>query len=229
VSASAFPSDAPTQTAALKPTSRPATMQPTAEPISIPPTAVPTLPVEAHIEAILGQTQTLPLSCESRSAVDWAGFFGVPIQELAFQGRLPVSDDPDLGFVGDSMGVWGNIPPRAYGVHAEPVAALLQDYGLPAEARRNMTLAELKAEIADGRPVITWVVGHVTSGTPQVYTSRAGRQVTVAAREHTVIVTGYTPEVIFVLDGGWVYARATQHFINSWGALGNMAVVYGSP
>lgn len=158
--------------------------------------------------------------------MDWAGFFGFKIHELAFQNRLPRSDDPDTGFVGDVMGVWGNIPPRAYGVHAAPVAALLREYGLPADARRGMTFDELKAEIADGRPVIAWVVGHVAAGTPQVYTSSAGRQITVSAKEHTVIVVGYTPEVVFVQDGGWLYGRALKHFEDSWGVLGNMAIVY---
>ena len=183
-------------------------------------------PAEARISGLRGYDQTLPLSCESRSAVDWAGFFGYTINELDFQERLPRSDDPDAGFVGDALGVWGNIPPRDYGVHAVPVAELLEEYGLPAAAHRGMTLEELKAEIAAGRPVITWVIGHVIPGTPQSYTSRAGRQVTVAAREHTVIVVGYTTEVIFVQDGGWFYARALKHFEDSWDVLGNMAVVY---
>ncbi|MCC6146822.1 MAG: C39 family peptidase, partial [Anaerolineaceae bacterium] len=187
------------------------------------------LPLEAHIAGIRGQDQSLPLSCESRSAVDWASFFGVAIEELDFQHRLPRSDDPELGFVGDVGGVWGNIPPRAYGVHAAPVAALLTEYGLPAEARKGMTLDELKAEIAAGRPVIAWVIGHVQPGTAQDYTSRAGQQVRVAAREHTVMVIGYIPEVVFVLDGGWLYGRAWHHFVDSWGVLGNMAIVYSPP
>lgn len=191
------------------------------------PTSTP--PDEARISPIFGEHQSLPLSCEARAAADWANFFSVPIQEIEFQNRLPLSDDPDLGFVGDPNDVWGNIPPRAYGVHAGPVAALLRQYGLPAEARRYMTLDELKNEIAHGRPVIVWVVGHIVAGTPQVYTSQAGRQVTVAAQEHALIVTGYSREVMYVQDGAYQYARATQHFINSWGALGNMAVIYRAP
>ncbi len=139
------------------------------------PTTSPVPPDEACISPIFGEQQSLPLSCEARAAADWANFFSVPIQEIEFQNRLPLSDDPDLGFVGDPNGVWGNIPPRAYGVHAGPVAALLRQYGLPAEARRFMTLDELKNEIAHGRPVIVWVVGHIVAGTPQVYTSHAGR------------------------------------------------------
>lgn len=190
------------------------------------PSATTTPPAQARINQIRGKNQSLPLSCEARSAVDWAAYFGVPIDELEFQSRLPLSDDPDAGFVGNVMGVWGKVPPQDYGVHARPVAALLQEYGLPARDRRGMALDELKAEIAAGRPLIVWVVDHLTAGTPQAYTSHSGRQVTVAAYEHTVIATGYSPEVIYVLDGGWLYARAWQHFENSWAVLGNMAIVW---
>lgn len=242
------PSGAPSATAALPTPSPSALLQPTlaAATPSPAPTRPPSpsvasrtaaatpksgggaagLPAEARILGLRGDDQTLPLSCEARSAADWASFFGFTIQELDFQDRLPRSDDPDYGFVGDVMGVWGNIPPRSYGVHAGPVADLLREYGLPATARRGMTFDELKAEIAAGRPVIAWVVGHVNAGTPQIYTSRAGRQVTVSAREHTVIVVGYTPEVVFVQDGAWLYGRAIKHFEDSWGVLGNMAIIH---
>ncbi len=225
-----IPDASPTVTSTSLPTSPLRTHSPvTGTPPISTSTTFSTPPSEARISPIFGEEQSLPLSCEARAAADWANFFGIGIEELEFQKRLPVSDDPDLGFVGDPDGVWGNIPPRAYGVHAVPVAALLQQYGLPAEARRNMTFDELKNEIAHGRPVMVWVVGHVTAGTPQVYTSKAGRQVTVAAQEHVMIVTGYSGEVVYFLDGAYQYARATQHFINSWGALGNMAVVYRAP
>ncbi|MEJ5202594.1 MAG: C39 family peptidase [Anaerolineales bacterium] len=210
----------PTSTA-----SKTITAQPTkTETITPSPSPSPTLPPQARIP-LKGKSQTLPLSCEARSAVDWAAYFGVKIEELAFQQQLPRSDNPEEGFVGDVGGVWGLLPPRSYGVHAPPVATLLREYGLAAQARRNMTLEELKQEIATGRPVIVWVTGHVQSGKSSIYTTRTGRKVRVAAREHTVIVIGYTPETIIVLDGALTYGRATQNFLESWNVLDNMAVV----
>ncbi len=188
------------------------------------PSPTPTLPPQAHI-SLKGKSQTLPLSCEARSAVDWAAYFGVTIEELAFQQQLPRSDNPEEGYVGDVGGVWGLLPPRSYGVHAPPVAALLRKYGLAAQERRKMTLEELKREIAAGQPVIVWVTGHVQSGTPSIYTTRTGHKVRVAAREHTVIVVGYTAETIIVVDGALTYGRATQNFLESWNVLDNMAIV----
>jgi uncharacterized protein YvpB len=121
-----------------------------------------------------GVAQSLSLSCEARSAVDWADFWGVSIRERKFLSKLPRSDNPDTGFVGNPSDAWGQIPPHSYGVHAEPVAALLRDYGLQAEARRGMQWDELRSEIAAGRPVIVWVIGQVWRGTPVKYTASDG-------------------------------------------------------
>jgi hypothetical protein len=89
---------------------------------------LPALPASASIQNIRGQTQSLPLDCESRSAMDWAGYFGVKISKLEFLNKLPVSDDPNIGFVGNVRGRWGNLPPNAYRVYAGPVAKLLRSY-----------------------------------------------------------------------------------------------------
>ncbi|MGW8250529.1 MAG: proprotein convertase P-domain-containing protein, partial [Anaerolineales bacterium] len=114
----------------------------------------PQLPIQAQIYGISGRNQALPLDCESRSAVDWAAYFGYSIGELTFFNLLPHSDNPDKGFVGNVYDPWGNIPPKSYGVHAEPVAALLRSYGVTAYAHRPLSWDQLRAEIAAGRPVV---------------------------------------------------------------------------
>jgi uncharacterized protein YvpB len=190
------------------------------------PTNTPKLLDEVLIKGIKGRWPAFSLGCEARSAVDWAAHFGVQIDEITFQNALPVSDDPDLGFVGNVHAPWGHIPPNSYGVHAEPVAELLRSYGLNAQARFNMTFDELRAELSAGRPVILWVVGRVGEGTPNAYTTSAGRETTVARFEHTVILTGYNKLEVTVLDGYWVYNRLIRDFMVSWEVLGNMAVVW---
>ena len=89
-----------------------------------------------------------------------------------------------------------------------------------------MTWQELKAEVADGKPVILWVVGHVARGTPVPYTSSTGNTTTVAKFEHTVIAIGYTENKITVLDGAKVYTRHKGEFLKSWGVLENQAVIW---
>jgi uncharacterized protein YvpB len=184
-----------------------------------------TLPEEAMIKNNHGQGQSLPLDCESRSAVDWAGFFGVEIDELEFFNRLPSSDDPNKGFVGNVHGRWGNLPPNAYGVYAGPVAKLLRQYGLAAHAYRGLHGDQVRAELAGGRPVIVWVVGHVGSSTSVTMTVTSGSEILAARYEHTVILIGYDSKHAAVLDGSWKYSVSWQAFMASWDVLGDMAVV----
>jgi uncharacterized protein YvpB len=174
---------------------------------------------------IYGRGQALPLDCESRSAVDWAAFFGRTINELEFFGYIPKTDNPDKGFVGTVYGAWGNLPPYGYGVHAGPVALLLRDYDVPAHAYRGLSWDQLRSEIAAGRPVILWVVGHVGYSTPVSITLADGVQVSVARYEHTVILIGYDSQNATVLDGAWEYSVKERNFLRSWDILGNMAIL----
>lgn len=123
------------------------------------------LPVSHYIWDIWGHRQYFGIGCETSAAVDWADYFGVTVSEFNFQIRLPFSDNPDLGFVGSVDGPWGQVPPYAYGVHAAPVAAVLQEYyGMKAAGVKGFTIKEIKREIASGQPVIAWVIGNCVGG-----------------------------------------------------------------
>jgi subtilisin-like proprotein convertase family protein/uncharacterized protein YvpB len=196
-----------------------------------PPPPVDSLPDSAILSGVTGQRQSLPLDCESRSAVDWARYFGVTVSELDFFYNLPESDNPDFGFVGDVFGQWGQIPPDPYGVHAEPVANLLRQYGLGAVAHRPLSWDQLRSEIAQGRPVIAWIVGnydgnyeYVVNGIPEFYNPTEGFPMVVASFEHTIIITGYTPDKVYYLNGANIYQKDINQFLESWSALGNMAI-----
>lgn len=184
------------------------------------------IPEQARVKGLVGRAQLFNLSCESRSAVDWARYWGVNIREQKFLRSLPRSDNPDRGFVGNPNGAWGNIPPAAYGVHAEPVAAALREFGLDALARRGMTWNDLRTEIAAGRPVIVWVIGLVWAGSSQKYRARDGTVTVVARYEHTVIVTGYSPTEVTLVDAatGYTHKFSKRAFMRSWSTLGYMAV-----
>jgi subtilisin-like proprotein convertase family protein/uncharacterized protein YvpB len=198
---------------------------------SVPPAPTPTppplsVPSSAAIYGMSGQNQALPLDCESRSAVDWANFFGFWIGEIEFFNHLPSSDNPEKGFVGNVNGIWGQIPPNDYGVHAEPVAAVLRSYGLPAIAVKHFTWDKLRAEIAAQRPVIVWITGAVANGAPNYYVAASDGGICAVARyEHTVIVTGYTSSSVTFLDGEKVYSRSVDQFLDSWSSMQNMAVI----
>ena len=95
------------------------------------------LPPSAFVEGVVGHPQEHNLSCESRSATDLAAFWGVTFTEDDFFRRLPKSDNPQRGFLGDVDLPPGSMPPVGYGVYAGPIAANLRSFGLDAQARRN--------------------------------------------------------------------------------------------
>lgn len=184
------------------------------------------LPPSASITGIYGSPQLYTLDCEAQAAVDWARFYGVPIDELEFIDRLPQSDDPEEGFVGYVNGPMGQLPPDDYGVHAGPVADLLVQYDLPAKAVRGWDLKKIKNEIAEGRPVIVWIVNLPFDIETQEYTASNGNTSTVARFEHTWIVTAYNAYTFTVIDSEWTYNVKTETFLERWNALGNQAIVY---
>jgi len=183
------------------------------------------LPKSHYIWNILGHRQFFPIGCEASAADDWAKYFGVEINEFAFQVRLPISDNPDVGFVGDVNGPWGQVPPYAYGVHAGPVAQVLNDfYGMNAVGMKGFTTRELKEQIAADKPVITWVVANCTWSEPYEYTDKAGNKVITAPFEHVVIVTGYDEKSIRYMNNGKFFDIPTEYFERTWSVLGNMVV-----
>ena len=184
------------------------------------------VPASAYISGVQGYAQSYSLSCEARSAVDWAAFWGVAISETDFLFGLPRSDNPEAGFVGEPNDFWGGLPPRGYGVHAEPVAALLRAYGLQAQAHKDLSWTSLQAEIAAGRPVMVWIIGQMWVSRAQDYTAADGSTTRVAPFEHTMIVIGYDANLVHVVDAysGWTHSYALPTFLASWAVLGNLAL-----
>lgn len=225
----ATPTNTPTPTSTPTPTAT-FTPLPTNTPLPIPTStaarsAEDGLPSSASIDGVIGYAQTYSLTCESRSAVDWARYFGTAIDEMDFQAALPISDNPEIGFVGPIDGFPGQIPPNPYGVHAPPVASVLREYGLTATAVRGYSFEKLKKMVAGGNPVIVWVIGNVWYGEPVEYTAGDGSTITVAHFEHTAIVVGYDEAGVTFVDNNLVYWRSTAAFLDSWGVLGNMAII----
>ena len=217
----------PTSTLTLTPSITPTFTQ-TLTPTQVPtdtPTLTPTLPLAHAITDIRGHHQAFSIDCETAAAKDWANYFSKDFNEAEFQYHLPISDNPNYGFVGDVNGPWGQVPPYAYGVYPGPVADLLNTYGVQAKAYSGYTLDQIKAKIAEGVPVIVWIIGNMEGGVPSTYTDSSGRKVVVAAFEHVAIVTGYDQDRIRYMNEGMFYQVPTKVFLNSWGILGNMVVV----
>ena len=184
------------------------------------------LPDAAYISGLSGHAQSYNLSCEARSAVDLAAFWGISIGETEFLHALPYSDNPEKGFVGNPSEPWGYIPPHGYGVHATPVADTLRGYGLEAIGLSDLSWDDLRGEINVGHPVIVWIIGEMWDGTPEEYEAQDGSTALVAAFEHTMLLTGYNRDTVQVVDAYSGQYRTYPHsmFMKSWAVLGNMAV-----
>ena len=183
------------------------------------------VPSYAYVSGFTGYAQSYNLDCEARSAIDLAAYFGVNIAHYDFLNRLPKSDDPNVGFVGNYTDARGKIPPSSYGVYQEPIASLLRDYGLNAFGAYGYSENALKAQIASGRPVMCWVVGNTELGYSVPYTpASTGRTTYVVPYQHTVVVIGYDANNVTIQDGALKYTRDWKTFLLSWGALGNRAV-----
>ena len=213
--------------ATLEPTrTPPRTVTSTVSPTSYTlPTRIP-LPEEHYIK-ISGHHQYFQIGCETSAAVDWAAYFGVQLNEFDFQYKLPLSDNPDYGFVGDVNGPWGQVPPYDYGVYAGPVAAQLNAYGVAAKAVKNASIEMMKDQLAQDHPVIVWVIGNMVSGIPATYTDREGRMTVVAAYEHVVILTGFSEATqrMRYINNGHFFEIPYNIFLNSWNVLGAQAVI----
>jgi len=196
------------------------------------PTATPTpLPDKVLITAVPHGRQLQNLSCESRSAVDLAAFWGVKIGEKAFFNALPKSDNPHKGFVGKVTAPPGSLPPLGYGVYAEPVAATLQRFGLDARPRYRLGLDGLRAELAAGRPVLVWITYELRFYPTQTWVSRDGDTSAIVPYEHTGVVIGYqsapaTDQGVFVTDpwDGQIKFYPYDAFEASWSRFDQMAV-----
>ena len=202
-------------------------IDPTATPL---PSQSPTpaefqIPASHYISGVYGLAQLTTLDCEARSAVDWARYFGISIDENEFIDKIPLSDDPEIGFVGDINGAMGQLPPAGYGVYPPPIAAILREYGLNAKAVSNMSYEDLQREIASDRPVIVWIVNLPFEIEPDVYTASNGNTVPVAPFEHTWIVSGYNLSTVTVVDSEWTYNVKLETFLERWAVFDNRAII----
>ncbi len=184
------------------------------------------LPSAAYVVGVVGHRQLRPLSCESRSAVDLAAFWGVGVEEGAFFDTLPKSDNPHRGFVGDVDDRPGSLPPGGYGVYAEPVAGALRRYGLDARAHTWFGLDRLREELAAGRPVVIWATYRMLRPEVASWIAGDGSVSIIVQWEHTFIAVGYDEEGVYLIDAydALTHYYPNEVFVAAWMQLNEMAV-----
>jgi len=184
------------------------------------------LPPAATVEGVVGHSQRRSLSCESRSATDLAAYWGAGFTEDAFFTRLPKSDNPQRGFVGDVDMPAGSMPPVGYGVYGEPIAATLRSFGLDAQAHRATELNTLKQELAAQRPVVVWATYDMRLPGSETWISSDGVASTVVRWQHTFVAVGYDQGGLYLIDAydGVTKYFSYEAFVTAWEQLDRMAV-----
>jgi uncharacterized protein YvpB len=172
--------------------------------------------------------QAHSLSCESSAAAMAANYYGVGVNEETIIEALPKHDNPHLGFRGNIDGPYGGI--EDYGVYAEPIQQIIAQLGLEVEHLVG-GFDEVKEHIRRGRVVIAWVTYNLQAETPQQVTTSDGQIVTLIPYQHTVLVTGYNPNGLWINDpySGTQIFVSEADFRRSFAYLGNMALVVGPP
>jgi uncharacterized protein YvpB len=173
--------------------------------------------------AVPAYVQQRNLSCEVAASRMVLSFYGHDIDEAALQASLPLNQNPNLGFRGN---VDGRIGFDNYGVHAEPIANLLDQNGLPATAYYGIDENFIRQKLSEGKPVIIWGTARLKGRGKAKYDEIDGQQVKVVLGEHTFVVAGYDNGKFIINDsiGGRVYKVRSLTSLG-WNSLDRMAVV----
>ena len=168
--------------------------------------------------------QSYTLSCEYAAASAVTLFWGDQVTEKVFVSEVPSSPNPHLGFRGDINAAFGGI--NNYGVYAEALVPVLQDYGYNATVFYG-GVSRLKANVAAGNPVVVWITtGKYTVRTPVEKTYK-GDTFTLVAGEHAVVIYGYDSGGVYIMDvsnGSYQYT-AWDSFLTRWSYFDQMSLV----
>ena len=173
--------------------------------------------------------------CEVTSLAMILNFHGISVSKNQLADKLvsvPVQDsegyygNPNKAFVGDITANYG----AGYFVYHEPIFNLATEFvndQFEVIDLTNKSFEEIQRNLSNGNPV--WVITTTSfsrNGTNTIWETREGA-VSVSMVEHSVVLTGYTEEKIYLNDpyGYKNYETDLEDFIDSWDQMGNQAIV----
>ncbi|MBV8086547.1 MAG: C39 family peptidase [Chloroflexi bacterium] len=186
-------------------------------------------PYEQHMES----------DCEAAAASLAFSLIGMDVSEGQIMSMLPMDSrppemrngavvrwgSPDLEFVGDPNGWLPWLPGAAaygyaYGVYADPLAQALAPLDSQISGGRHITSDQLKAALADARPVVVWLPDQTFFRTERIgpmqgsWTTWDGGTAQFAYREHAQVLLSYGPSGYRLANIG--YEQSRSRFINVW-------------
>lgn len=181
---------------------------------------------DSHIlKDVPATPQAWALSCEYAATSAATAMYGPVITQWRLRASIDTDPNPHKGFRGDiTDGVGGTTD---YGVYAEPIAAVLQRYGYTHSYVFYGGADNLRAEIAAGHPVVTWVTETWKPASREVLRDSTGDRYALVTGEHAVTVYGYDDDGVWVMDpaGPDKYRVSWDRFLTAWNLFDGMALV----
>ncbi len=169
--------------------------------------------------------QAWALSCEYAATSAATAYYGGAISQGTFLNTIGYDRNPHKGFRGSIYAAWGGT--KNYGVYAEPIAAVLRQHGFSHSYVFYGGASNLRAEIAAGHPVVTWISGTWGPSSRSVLQDAAGDTYSLIPYEHAVTAYGYDDAGVWVMDPGVAekYHVSWAKFLNGWSQIDGMALV----
>lgn len=169
--------------------------------------------------------QAWALSCEYAAASAATAYYGGTISQGTFLSAIGYDENPHKGFRGSIYAAWGGT--KNYGVYAEPIAAVLRQYGFAHSYVFYGGADTLRGEIAAGHPVVAWISGTWGMTSRSTSVDAAGNWYSLIAYEHAVTAYGYDDSGVWVMDPGVAekYHISWAKFLAGWSQIDGMALV----
>lgn len=173
------------------------------------------------LDGVFAYQQARSLSCEYASVFIATSVFGNPIYEEEYLGSTPSSANPHYGFRGNIDGPWGVTDD--YGIYAEALVPLLEQYGYVGEVSYDPRAEALQAQLDMGKPTIVWIA---TRGDTGFYETDETGTYKLVPYEHVVVAYGYDNGGVYISDPGNASLSyySWDWFLPAWSVMDGMAL-----
>ncbi len=150
----------------------------------------------------INQFPELPSGCEITAVAIMLNGYGVEVDKLTLAEMMPLSDDPNLGFVGDPYSYEG------WTIYPLALVDIIKQYTGTATVLTDTTLNVLRNTLRQGKPIVVWV-------------SMDGFYI------HAVCLVGYDSEGFYYNDP-WTGEKnvfvGSEAFDANWASQGRLAI-----
>ena len=177
------------------------------------------------IDGIPSVTQWYNLSCEYAAAATVTLFWGNLVSQNTFIAQIGRDANPHVGFRGNIDGEFGGL--RDYGIYAEPLVPVLEEYGYKATVFYGTDVERLEANIRAGYPAVVWMTSGKYVERKAYWGEENGETYKLVPGEHAVVLYGYDDYGVYIMDvanGGYFHTE-WESFLYRWNYFDGMTLI----